>query len=99
MLEAEFQKDLIKELKSLFRGAIVLKNDEQLLQGIPDLLLLYRSNWCFIEVKKDAKAKYRPNQEWYLAQAEFMGATGITIYPENKNEMISLLAKRWDVAQ
>ena len=41
MLENKFQANLIKELKRLFPGCIVMKNDASYIQGIPDLLILY----------------------------------------------------------
>ena len=36
-LEADFQADLILDLKDLFPGCFIMKNDESLIQGIPDL--------------------------------------------------------------
>ena len=41
MLESQFQAKLIKELKKLFPGCIVMKSDSGYLQGIPDLLILF----------------------------------------------------------
>lgn len=35
MLENKFQANLIKELKKLFPGCIVMKNDASYIQGIP----------------------------------------------------------------
>ena len=39
-LERDFQANLIKELKTIFPGCIVMKNDSSYIQGIPDLLVL-----------------------------------------------------------
>ncbi len=39
--ENKFQADLIKELKQLFPGCIILKNDANYIQGIPDLTIFY----------------------------------------------------------
>ena len=36
-LESNFQANLIKELKNIFPGCIVMKNDSSYIQGIPDL--------------------------------------------------------------
>ena len=36
-LERDFQSKLIKELKNLFIGCIVMKLDSSYIQGIPDL--------------------------------------------------------------
>ena len=42
-LESKFQAELIKELKEIFKECIVLKLDSGYLQGIPDLLILYKN--------------------------------------------------------
>ena len=55
-LERDFQARLIKEIKQIFKGCIVMKNDSSYIQGIPDLLILYRDKWAALEVKKSATA-------------------------------------------
>ena len=52
MLENNFQAKLIKELKSLFPRCIVMKNDPDYIQGIPDLIILYKDKWATLECKK-----------------------------------------------
>ena len=42
MLERDFQSKLIKEIKIRLPGALVLKNDANYKQGVPDLLILYK---------------------------------------------------------
>ena len=63
MLERDFQGQLKKELKELFPGCIITKNDSAYIQGIPDLLILYKDKWAALEVKKYKKASHRPNQD------------------------------------
>ena len=63
-LEKIFQSELIKELKALFPGCIILKNDPTYIQGIPDLLILFEDKWAALEVKKSITASHRPNQEF-----------------------------------
>ena len=41
-LERDFQARLIRELKDIFKGCIIMKNDSSYIQGIPDLLILYK---------------------------------------------------------
>ena len=43
MLERQFQAELIKEIKERFKGCIVIKNDSSYMQGIPDLMILYKN--------------------------------------------------------
>lgn len=90
MLESEFQAKLIKQLKVIFPGCIILKNDTSYLQGIPDLSIFYKDKWAMLECKKSKDAPYRPNQEHYLAKANEMSFSA-TIFPENKNEVLKEL--------
>lgn len=91
-LERDFQGDLIKELRDeIFPGSLVLKNDSALIQGIPDLTILYGDRWALLEVKKSADEEYQPNQEWYLEKAYNWGAFSATIYPENKHDVLTAL--------
>lgn len=89
-LERDFQRDLIKELKDTYKGCIVTKLDSKHKQGIPDLLILYKDKWATLEVKKDAKASKRPNQEKYVKKMNEMSFSRI-IYPENKKEVLDAL--------
>ena len=86
-LERDFQAKLIKELKQISRGCIVMKNDSSYIQGIPDLIILYRDKWAALECKKSATASHRPNQEYYVELMDEMSFASF-IYPENKEEVL-----------
>ena len=86
-LERDFQSRLIKELKQIFKGCIIMKNDSSYIQGIPDLLILYRDKWAALEVKKSKTASHRPNQEYYVELMDEMSYASF-IYPENKEEVL-----------
>ncbi|MCD8089299.1 MAG: hypothetical protein LUD81_01495 [Clostridiales bacterium] len=90
MTESKFQVGLIKELKNRFRGCMVLKNDSDYIQGIPDLLVLYNDKWASLECKKSAKAKRQPNQEYYVGLMNEMSFSKF-ICPENKEEILNEL--------
>lgn len=90
MLESKFQAMLIKELKSTFDGCIVMKNDSSYIQGIPDLLILYRDRWASLEVKKSLRAARQPNQEYYVELMNEMSFSRF-ICPENKDEVLDEL--------
>ena len=92
MLERNFQAKLIKDLKKIFKGCIVLKTDPNYLQGIPDLLILYKKKWAALEVKKSLKASRRPNQEYYVNLLNKMSFASF-IFPENKEEVLNELRK------
>ena len=86
-LERDFQAKLIKELKMIFKGCIIMKNDPTYIQGIPDLIILYKDKWAALEVKKSANASHRPNQEYYVDIMDKMSFASF-IYPENKEEVL-----------
>ena len=92
ILEKDFQSKLIKELKTVFKGCMVIKMDAKYIQGIPDLLILYKNKWATLEVKKSAKAKTRPNQKFYVALMNQMSFSRF-IYPENKEAVLNDLRK------
>jgi hypothetical protein len=89
-LERDFQKNLIKDLKSMFKGCIVMKNDPSYIQGIPDLMILFKDKWASLEVKKSVKASKRPNQEYYVDTMNDMSFSRF-IFPENRDSVLTEL--------
>ena len=92
MKENKFQSQLIKDLKEKFPGCLVLKNDPNYIQGVPDLLILFNNNWAALECKRSGTASKRPNQEYYVKRLNDMSYASF-VYPENKNEIIQELQK------
>lgn len=88
MSESDFQSKLIKELKSIFEGCIVLKNDSSYLQGVPDLLILYKDKWAMLEVKAKPSSKLRPNQDYYIKKLGEMSYAAF-VTPNNKEEVLN----------
>jgi len=87
MLENKFQSKLIKDLKSLFPGCIVLKNDANYIQGFPDLTILYENKWAVLECKKSIDEEYQPNQEYYIELLDSMSFSSM-ICPENREVIL-----------
>lgn len=90
MLESKFQGDLIKEIEQRFPGCVVIKNDPNYIQGIPDLVVLHEDKWASLECKKNKDAKHRPNQDYYVEKMNDMSFSAF-IYPENKEEVLNEL--------
>ena len=64
--EAVYQKRLIDKLKIMFPNCFIIKNDPELTQGIPDLLILFDNVWAMLEVKAELDSKLQPNQQYYI---------------------------------
>lgn len=90
MRESKFQADLIKEIKSRLPGAIVMKNDPNYIQGIPDLTVLYKNKWACLECKKGAHEHKQPNQDYYISKMGEMSYAAF-IYPENKEDILDAM--------
>lgn len=88
MRESQFQAQLINKLNKMLPGIIILKNDPNYIQGIPDLILLYKNRWAALEVKRGATASVRPNQAHYVRTMYAMSYAAF-IYPENESEILN----------
>ena len=98
MRESIFQHSLIKEIEKRIPGAIVIKLIETNVQGIPDLLIIWRDFWAFLEVKESRKAEHQPNQDYYISTLNELGFASF-IFPENKEEILNAMEQsfqsRW----
>lgn len=92
MRESQFQAQLIKKLGKILPSCIVLKNDPNYIQGIPDLIILYKDKWAALEVKRGKCASVRPNQAHYVRTMHAMSYAAF-IYPENESEILDELQR------
>lgn len=95
MKESKFQSDLKNELQGMFPGCMITKLDSGDIQGIPDLLVLYKDKWAVLENKRSAKATHQPNQDYYVDKMNGMSFASF-IYPENKDEVLARLRKKFN---
>lgn len=86
-LESKFQKELMDEIKRLFPGCVVMKNDSEYIQGFPDWTILYGKRWAVLEAKREKNARHQPNQDYYVAKLDDMSFSRF-VYPENKEEVL-----------
>lgn len=84
--ESDFQASLIHWLRDKFPESIVLKNNPNYLQGIPDLLVLNGRHWAGLECKISKNAPKQPNQEFYITKMHAMSYARF-VYPENLKEV------------
>lgn len=87
MLERNYQPRLIRKLRRIFPDCVILKNDSDYMQGVPDLIILVGTRWAMLEVKASADAHIQPNQEFYVGQLDRMGFAAF-IYPEIEEEVL-----------
>lgn len=97
-LEKDFQSCIIKELKSLLPGVIIIKTDPNYIQGFPDLLILYDDKWAALECKRNVNSYIGPNQIYYI---DIMNKLSFArfINPENKEEVLDDLQKSFGVTR
>lgn len=95
-LENEYKRGLKKRIENHFPGCLVLKNDEQLRQGIPDMIILFGSRYAIVEVKRSLDAPWRPNQEYYLEFVSMMGGVAFFICPENEEEVLDEIQRAFE---
>ena len=91
-LESGFQDSLIKQIKKILPGSMVFKMDQ--IQGLPDLLILYKNKWASLECKRTATAKRQPNQEYYVNLMNEMSFSRF-INPQNKDDILDELLKKF----
>lgn len=84
-LESGFQDRLRDELKDLFPGCMIFKMDQ--IQGIPDLLILYKNMWASLECKRGTRSKKQPNQDYYVDLMNNMSFSRF-INKDNKEEVL-----------
>lgn len=94
MLESKFQHDFITEVKKIFGDSVmVLKNDPNYIQGIPDFTILCGCKAALLEFKRTKDARHQPNQDYYINKANQNGGYATFVYPENKQQVLSDLYK------
>ena len=96
MKESSFQASLIKELKLIFPGCVILKNDATYMQGVPDLIILFENKWAMLECKRSKNASHRPNQDYYIKKLGEMSYASF-IFPENKKEVLNGLQEAFGI--
>lgn len=94
-LENDYKSQLKRRIEERFPGCMILKNDEQLLPGIPDMTILYGRYWAVLEVKRDANAPYEPNQEYYLEYLGDMGFASV-IFPAIEAEVLDAIQRSFE---
>ena len=86
-LESQFKTKIAGQLTVLLPYCVLLKNDEQFMPGIPDMLILYQDRWAMLEFKRSAP---RRKQDYYLRKFNDMAFASV-IYPDNASLVLQEL--------
>jgi len=90
MLESRYKANLIKKLRVMFPGCVILKNDAEYLQGVPDLTILYGYRWAMLEVKASLGVVHQPNQKYFIDLLNDMSFASF-IHPGNEEDVLDAL--------
>lgn len=88
--ENRYKSKLRQKLRDLFPGCFIINTDPRYIQGIPDLVILYKNKWAALEVKKSKDATRQPNQERKVDIMDEMSFASF-IYPENEISVLDHL--------
>jgi len=98
MNESQYQAILTLRIRNIIPECFVLKTDPRDIQGIPDLLILYKNKWAALEVKISPKAPVQPNQIYYVEKFDELSFAAF-INPENEMEVLDALQRALGVSR
>lgn len=98
MRESTYQRQLIRKIEALLPGCVVLLNDPDNQQGIPDLLILFDNQWAMLEVKASELARERPNQPYYVDKYNGMSFAAF-IHPQNEEQVLDDLQSAFGITR
>lgn len=95
--ENVYQGELIDKIEDRLPGCIIMKNDPNYIQGIPDLTILYKNKWATLETKRSEADRYKSTprkkkQEYYVNKMNQMSFSSF-IFPENEKEVLDELER------
>jgi hypothetical protein len=96
-LESDYKPKLIKRIRERLPGCVILKNDANYMQGVPDLIILWNDRWAMLEVKRRkprSSSDYEPNQEWYIDELNRMSFCAC-VYPGNEEEVLDEIQRQF----
>ena len=90
VLERDFQKKFISDLRKLGFKCFKQQMNATTRVGTPDLFIFIEGWWGWIEFKKSKNAKKRPGQQENIDWAN-ANSWGSFVYPENRDEVYNYL--------
>lgn len=90
--ETKFQKNVKEKIKDRFPNCLIMKQNNNGLQGTPDLLIVNGPKWVALECKDSEDAFHQPNQDYYVKTMNEMSFASF-IFPENEEEVLNEVFK------
>ncbi len=72
----------------MFPGCIIVETDPDYLDGIPDLIVMWKTYWAALECKATSTSSRTANQVYYINLMSRMSFAAF-IYPENMENVLS----------
>ena len=91
-LESSLKADFIRKIRETFPDAIVLKNDANYLQGVPDILVLIGPRWVALEYKRHPTSAQQANQGYYVTLMNEMSYAAF-VWPGNERDILDELQR------
>lgn len=97
-IEGPYKTQLTKTIYRMFGTdhCAVVRLDSALLQGIPDMGILFDGGfWALLEAKTSRRARIQPNQPYYV---DFMNQLCFAafIYPDNEEAVLNALQEEYE---
>lgn len=100
MLERDFKRKEQERFKKRGWVVIQLVAGSGLPIGFPDTLFLAPNGYrCFVEWKKSKNAKHQPLQDIWNQKLNNMSHDSFFIYPENAEEVLSIIFKKGEITK
>lgn len=96
--EGKFKERLNRELMQRFPGCYILKNDSSFLQGVPDIMVLWRDRWAMLEAKRSPSASKQANQDWYIQVFDKMSFASF-VDPDNVEEVLDAMESAFQASR
>lgn len=98
MKESDYQRHLMKKIKTLIPECLILKSTAMYIQGLPDLIVLYKNMWAALEIKTSNRAPTQPNQQHYIDKLGAMSFASF-ISPDNEGDVLSELQQAFGITR
>lgn len=98
MNEGAYKTKLLKKIREKLPGCVILKNDASYMQGIPDIIILFKNMWAMLEVKTGESATKQPNQDYFVKMFNRLSFASF-INPDNEEEVLDALQSAFSSAR